>query len=217
MKKTGTVGAFLIMVASVYFFVAHNEIVYMASGGVGIVLGAFLLAEFMADKTGTEKVMLDGMEIYLIKQQSLAGGSFYSRTVGVLHPMILFDKDQFSLLPEQERKAVLLHEKGHVVKKHQLKRFLLLAGMILLFAVVRCFAAEDMVPFIIAGFGALALYFVFAVWYYRKNEYDADAYAVFEMKDAQPLKTFLTERLGVTEKKSLSLHPSVACRVAKLK
>lgn len=217
MKKAGTLIAFLILVASMYFFLARNEVVCVIAGGVGFIVGTFLLAEFMADKTGTEKVVQDGIEVYLVKQQSLAGGSFYSRTVGILHPMILFDKDQFSLLTEQERKAVLLHEAGHVKKKHQLKRFLLLAGMILLLVVVRCFAAWDMVPFIIAGFVVLALFFVFAVWYYRKNEFDADSYAVSEMKDAQPLTTFLTERIGVTEKKGLSLHPSVNARVAKLK
>ena len=207
--------AFLCLAASLLLFISSSNMVIIAVAGAIIITASFLLSEMMIDKEKAEKISFESEEIYLIKQTSpvSADNSFYSRTVGILKPVIVFDKDKFYSMPEAEKKALIYHEKYHVSEHHQLKRFILYAGMTALFICVRLFAEQENTLFIIIGFFLLAAYIAFFILFFRKNEYDADMYSVTEMKESDTLSAFLENSLKNSVSKGLSLHPSVEKRI----
>lgn len=217
---------FIALAASIFLFISNNNIVIISISGIVIIIASLLMSELFVDKKNAEKVTFASQEIYLIKQNSLAAsdgnaqtsiGSFYSRTVGIIDPVIIFDKDKFETLSDAEKSALIYHEQYHVKEHHQLKRFLLYAGMIALFVCIRFFAIKENTPVICIGLVLLAAYIFCFVLFFRKNEFDADAYSVKEMKESATLTSFLENKLKNENSKGLSLHPSVDKRIENIK
>lgn len=136
-------------------------------------------------------------------------------------------------LSEEEVKAIYLHEKGHIEKRHILIRnillFLTMPFMfcvgIIMDEVEEVFHMEINIAFgIILGMSILILYMVFLGLYVsRTQEYGADAYAASYMEDKSVLcealrKLNLLNDILESEKEAdvLKTHPTVEKRIKRI-
>lgn len=205
---------FVIMMISLIAFILCNKLIIMIVSGATLWLSILIGSEVIIDKKNASKFELNEITVYLINNKTPS--SKFCRTMGTINPIIVFDSKLFYALSDETKMALVFHELYHVIKKHNLKRFLLFGLVISLYILSRQIMTTES-DFKYICFAVLLVSILFFIIYCRKNEYNADLFSVKKSKNSKYLVDWFIIQAKNEQAYTLSIHPSFRSRIRNIK
>lgn len=200
----------IIMMLSLIAFISCNKITAMIIFGITLWISILMISEVVIEKKNIKKVEVDKVTVYLIDSKILSNN--FCRTIGIINPIIVFDSNFFYSISYETQKSLVFHELYHVMKKHNLKRFLLF-GLFILLYILSKWVMEKGTNLEFLFFGIILIYMLLFIIYCRKNEFNADLFSVAKSNDSKHLVKWLTIQAERNRTYTLSIHPSFKRRI----